>query len=500
MRKELFPGLAENTVIFANFNQLYKIHIHRGRIADLFLDTPECNAHTTAADILWSGTPILTFPKYGHKMCSRVGASIAYATGHGNELVVGSEEEYEERAVKFAQGCRWEYVEDSVLKRQLGLANPILGGAASAGMSLVNGMGMLSTTNGHGGQPMTGVSGPMLSQPFHGASAPNGVNRLNPAAPPQFMQAQQQQQQQQQQPMVQAQQSVVHWIGHGPLMELRRDLWEKRDQSLLFDTLRWTRNLEKGLCEAWRRWETGQEFDELLESSGAAAVGGHVMMNGRRPSGLSGGASTAGSLYHKYHNGNIMVQQDGDADLTSVHNGYGVGYLQANGATTKSVMGANEGSAAGVGSLGSGPSGLLPSEDISKLGAGLRAPNSLTIAGGTNASLPLAQLATHPLSSLTASSDTISSPAAAVLPIAKQYQRHEMKISNVSGGMKIVKPSSNGSGGTFAGYGIPEGQIDPGQHGEPRRRSSSGMGLKHRVERLDQQIRRPDLGCIFVCD
>ena len=30
------------------------LHIHRGRIADVFLDTPECNAHTTAADILWS--------------------------------------------------------------------------------------------------------------------------------------------------------------------------------------------------------------------------------------------------------------------------------------------------------------------------------------------------------------------------------------------------------------------------------------------------------------
>ncbi|KAF9940709.1 hypothetical protein BGZ67_007050 [Mortierella alpina] len=562
MRKELFPGLAENTVIFANFNQLYKIdpqifkvwlqilarvpnailwllrfpaagephllrtanewagpsvasrvvftdvapkqiHIHRGRIADLFLDTPECNAHTTAADILWSGTPILTFPKYGHKMCSRVGASIAYATGHGNELVVNSEEEYEERAVKFAQGCQWEYVEDSVLKRQLGLANPMLEGALSTGMSLVNGMGMLSTTNGHGGQPMTGVSGPMLSQPFHGTNAVNGVNRLNPAAPPQFMQAQQQQQQQQQQqPMVQAQQSVVHWIGHGPLMELRKDLWEKRDQSLLFDTLRWTRNLEKGLCEAWRRWETGQEFDELLENSGSAAVGGDVMVKGRRPSGgVSSGVSAAGSHHHphKYHNGNIMVQQDGETDLKSMHSGYGLGYLQANGTTIKSAMGANEGTATGVGgSLGSGPSGLLlQSENISKMGAGFGGSNSLTI-GGTDSSLTPAQLATHPLSSLTPS---VEPGSAAALPIAKGYQSREMKLSG-SGGMnvKVAKPSSNGSGGTFAGYGIPEGQIDPGQHGEPRRRSSSGMGLKHRVERLDQQIRRPDLGCIFVCD
>ena len=37
-------------------------HIARARICDLFLDTPECNAHTTAADVLWSGTPLLTLP------------------------------------------------------------------------------------------------------------------------------------------------------------------------------------------------------------------------------------------------------------------------------------------------------------------------------------------------------------------------------------------------------------------------------------------------------
>ncbi|KAG9973514.1 UDP-N-ACETYLGLUCOSAMINE--peptide N-ACETYLGLUCOSAMINYLtransferase, partial [Aureobasidium melanogenum] len=115
MRKEIFPSLADDVIIFGNFNQLYKIepttfrtwlrilsqvpnsilwllrfpdvgemhlkrtaeawagptvaariiftdvapkhlHISRARVCDLFLDTPECNAHTTAADCLWSGT------------------------------------------------------------------------------------------------------------------------------------------------------------------------------------------------------------------------------------------------------------------------------------------------------------------------------------------------------------------------------------------------------------------------------------------------------------
>merc|ERR1711865_705169 len=30
-------------------------HLKRGYLADLFLDTPECNAHTTGCDILWGG-------------------------------------------------------------------------------------------------------------------------------------------------------------------------------------------------------------------------------------------------------------------------------------------------------------------------------------------------------------------------------------------------------------------------------------------------------------
>ncbi|KAI9608647.1 hypothetical protein H4Q26_004832 [Puccinia striiformis f. sp. tritici PST-130] len=168
MRKEIFPDLDDQTVIFANFNQLYKIdplifkywleilaaipnsilwllrfpapgephlkitaerwagrevagrirftdvapkpiHIKRGRIADLFLDSTECNAHTTAADILWSGTPILTLPRptHAHKMCSRVAASIALATGHGSRMIATSMEDYKERAIQFGRSVRY---------------------------------------------------------------------------------------------------------------------------------------------------------------------------------------------------------------------------------------------------------------------------------------------------------------------------------------------------------------------------------------------------------
>lgn len=87
-------------------------HISRARICDLFLDTPECNAHTTAADVLWSGTPLLTLPRYEYKMCSRIAASILRGalpkTAEGNcamkDLVVHDDDEYEERAVELALG------------------------------------------------------------------------------------------------------------------------------------------------------------------------------------------------------------------------------------------------------------------------------------------------------------------------------------------------------------------------------------------------------------
>ncbi|KAK9763921.1 hypothetical protein K7432_009009 [Basidiobolus ranarum] len=52
----------------------------------------------------------------------------------------------------------------------------------------------------------------------------------------------------------------VYRVGRGILMDLRRDLFLKRDHSPLFDTPRWVRNLEKGYLEAWRRWDSGEEF------------------------------------------------------------------------------------------------------------------------------------------------------------------------------------------------------------------------------------------------
>ncbi|KAM3555998.1 hypothetical protein MY1884_005297 [Beauveria asiatica] len=174
MRKELFPDLQDGTVILANFNQLYKIdpstfrswlrilaqvpkavlwllrfpeageanlrrtaelwagpevasrliftdvaqksqHISRARVCDLFLDTPECNAHTTAADVLWASTPLLTYPRYPYKMCARMAASILKGalpkTPEGQrvagELIATSEKMYEKSAIELAVGLSY---------------------------------------------------------------------------------------------------------------------------------------------------------------------------------------------------------------------------------------------------------------------------------------------------------------------------------------------------------------------------------------------------------
>jgi predicted O-linked N-acetylglucosamine transferase (SPINDLY family) len=70
--------------------------------ADLLLDTPVYNAHTSAGDALWAAVPIITLdsPKWPN-MASRVCASMLRAAGI-TETIVHSFEEYEEMAVHFA--------------------------------------------------------------------------------------------------------------------------------------------------------------------------------------------------------------------------------------------------------------------------------------------------------------------------------------------------------------------------------------------------------------
>jgi predicted O-linked N-acetylglucosamine transferase (SPINDLY family) len=75
-------------------------HLARHRLADLFLDTLPCNAHTTASDALWAGLPLVTCR--GRSFPARVAASLLHATGLP-ELVTEALDDYAALALRLAR-------------------------------------------------------------------------------------------------------------------------------------------------------------------------------------------------------------------------------------------------------------------------------------------------------------------------------------------------------------------------------------------------------------
>jgi len=88
-------GVEPSRLVFAERLPLVEDHLARYRQADLFLDTHPYNAHTTAADALMAGLPVLTYE--GSAFPSRVAASLLRAAGLP-ELVTSSLEDYEAKA------------------------------------------------------------------------------------------------------------------------------------------------------------------------------------------------------------------------------------------------------------------------------------------------------------------------------------------------------------------------------------------------------------------
>jgi predicted O-linked N-acetylglucosamine transferase (SPINDLY family) len=84
-------GISADRLIFAD-KLPHAEHLARHRLADLFLDTFNYNAHTTTSDALWAGLPVVT--KLGQSFAARVSASLLTAVGLP-ELIAESEEAYE---------------------------------------------------------------------------------------------------------------------------------------------------------------------------------------------------------------------------------------------------------------------------------------------------------------------------------------------------------------------------------------------------------------------
>lgn len=91
-------GVDPERIIFADHVPLAD-HLGRQQLADLFLDTFNYNAHTTASDALWAGVPIVT--KAGRSFSARVAASIVQAMNLP-ELIVETAEAYEALAIRLA--------------------------------------------------------------------------------------------------------------------------------------------------------------------------------------------------------------------------------------------------------------------------------------------------------------------------------------------------------------------------------------------------------------
>lgn len=97
-REATSRGIDSQRLIFSKFAPREE-YFDRISVADLFLDSFPYNAHTTAADALWSGVPLLTMT--GEIFASRVAASALHAVGLP-ELITSTPSDYEEKAVKLA--------------------------------------------------------------------------------------------------------------------------------------------------------------------------------------------------------------------------------------------------------------------------------------------------------------------------------------------------------------------------------------------------------------
>lgn len=88
-------NIASNRLVFASRVEKIEDHLARYRLADLFLDTCPCNAHSTANDALKVGLPIVTCR--GHNFAGRVAASLL-TTLNMPELITDNLDEYEKVA------------------------------------------------------------------------------------------------------------------------------------------------------------------------------------------------------------------------------------------------------------------------------------------------------------------------------------------------------------------------------------------------------------------
>ncbi|KAG6454168.1 UDP-N-acetylglucosamine--peptide N-acetylglucosaminyltransferase 110 kDa subunit [Manduca sexta] len=109
-------GLLPGRILFTKI-ACKEEHVRRGQLADVCLDTPLCNGHTTAMDVLWAGTPVVTLP--GETLASRVAASQLKTLGC-SELVAKNRKDYEDIAIKLGNDKQYrKYIRAKVSRARL---------------------------------------------------------------------------------------------------------------------------------------------------------------------------------------------------------------------------------------------------------------------------------------------------------------------------------------------------------------------------------------------
>ena len=103
MREAAARGLKTSRLVMAPRVKKF-VHLDRLRHCDLFLDTFDYTAHSTASDLLFAGVPVLTVQ--GQTFASRVAATLVKNAGLEDELVVHSKRDFTDQAVRLAMRPR----------------------------------------------------------------------------------------------------------------------------------------------------------------------------------------------------------------------------------------------------------------------------------------------------------------------------------------------------------------------------------------------------------
>ncbi len=92
-------NINEDRIVFIK-KTIFEDHLSRHSLGDLFLDTFNYNAHTTAVDALWTGLPIIT--KSGKSFSSRVCGSLLKFFDL-DELILKNKDEYYNKALELVE-------------------------------------------------------------------------------------------------------------------------------------------------------------------------------------------------------------------------------------------------------------------------------------------------------------------------------------------------------------------------------------------------------------